>query len=293
MKLSRKRNSTRRDIIMINHCRGISMFQIGSIGYNHSHGADFCTDRPGGPGAWLFLLVKSSALFTINGVDHNIRPGTAVLLSPSTPCSYRASNGGYTDDWFYFGMTGEDLGALRGMGIEPDKPLFLGNVTELSSIIYTMTFEFYSASEYHNDIVKLYTEILFKLISRIVLQTSLGYCASVSRHEELSYLRARIYREPGELPNVSVLAEQTGMSVSSLEHLYKKAFGVSVMQDIMNSRTDYAKRLLLSTKMTVAEVAEKCGYASGFGFMKQFKSRTGMTPTEYRSKHAVGVSERR
>lgn len=269
------------------------MLQIGSIGYNHSHGNDFCTDRPAGPGAWLFLLVKSSALFTINGIDHDVSPGTAVLISPSTPCSYRAAGGGYTDDWFFFGMTDDDLNALKDMGIEPDKPLFLGDVTELSSIIYTMTFEFYSASKYHDDVVKLYTEILFKLISRMALRDDLESCVSVPRREELSYLRARIYREPGELPGVSVLAEQTGMSVSSLEHLYKKAFGVSVMQDIVNSRIDYAKRLLLSTKMTVAEVAEKCGYASGFGFMKQFKARTGMTPTEYRGGHAVGVAESR
>lgn len=267
------------------------MYQIGSIGYNHSHGKDFCTDRPGGPGAWLFLLVKSSALFTINGVDYDIRPGTAILLSPLTPCSYRAANGGYTDDWFYFGMTDEDLSMLKEMGIEPDKPLFLGNVTELSSIIYTMTFEFYSASKYHSDIVKLYTEILFKLISRIVLQNDSESRASVSRREDLSYLRSRIYREPGDLPGVAVLAEQTGMSVSSLEHLYKKAFGVSVMQDIVNSRIDYAKKLLLSTKMTVSQIAEKSGYQSSFGFMKQFKARTGMTPTEYRDGHAVGFMQ--
>ena len=268
------------------------MIKIGSIGYNHSHGADFRNDCPGGPGAWLFLLVKSTAFFTIGEIDYDVRPVTAVLLSPSTPCCYRAADGGYTDDWFYFGMTDDDIRMLKEMGIEPNKPLFLGNSEELSSIIYAMTSEFYSAARYHDDIVKLYTDILFKRISRII-QDSSAASASSPRQEELSYLRSRIYREPGSLPSVAVLAEQTGMSVSSLEHLYKKAFGVSVMQDIMNSRIDHAKKLLLSTKMTVAQVAEKAGYQSCFGFMKRFKRHTGMTPTEYRSSKAFGEAQSR
>ena len=264
------------------------MLQIGSIGYNHSHGADFRVERPNGPGAWLFLLIKSNAMFTINGIEYAIRPGTAVMLSPSAPCGYRAADGGYTDDWFYFGMTDDDIRSLKEMGIEPNKPLFLGNAAELSGIIYSMTSEFYSASRYHDDIVKLYTEILFKRISRILLQAASETSVLCTRREELSYLRSRIYREPGELPSVSVLAQQTGMSVSSLEHMYKRAFGISVMQDIVNSRIDYAKRLLLSTEMTVAQIAEKSGYRSSFGFMKRFKQHTGLTPTEYRSSQAIG-----
>ena len=58
-------------------------------------------ERPGGAGAWLFLLVKSEADFIIGGKEYAVQPGTAVLLSPKTPCRYSARCGGYADDWFY------------------------------------------------------------------------------------------------------------------------------------------------------------------------------------------------
>ena len=267
------------------------MIQIGSIGYNHTHGSDFCMERPDGAGAWLFLLVKSEADFIIGGKEYAVQPGTAVLLSPKTPCRYSASCGGYADDWFYFGMDKSDLEALKRGSIEPDKPIYLGSADELSGIIYLLTGEFYSASLYHDDIAKLYIELLFRKISRAVLEGERFRANNInlSHGEALSYLRTRIYREPGELPKIPVLAEQTGLCTSSLEHLYKKAFGVSIKQDILASRIDYAKRLLLTTNLSVAQIAEKLGYGSDYGFMKQFAKNVGMTPTEYRKTFALGV----
>ena len=59
-------------------------------------------------------------------------------------------------------------------------------------------------------------------------------------------------------------------------------FGVSVMTDVINGRYDRAKRLLSSTNLTVKQIAERCGYVSEYNFMRQFKSKCGKTPTEYR-----------
>ena len=59
----------------------------------------------------------------------------------------------------------------------------------------------------------------------------------------------------------------------------------------MASRIDYAKRLLLTTNLSVAQIAEKLGYGSNYGFMKQFAKNVGMTPTEYRRANAVKSSK--
>ena len=85
-----------------------------------------------------------------------------------------------------------------------------------------------------------------------------------------------------------MIAESFGMSLSSLEHLYKKTFNISIKQDIVNSRMICAKGLLLSTQLSVAEIGEKCGYRSSYGFMRQFKQYIGVTQTEYRNYQAVG-----
>ena len=43
-----------------------------------------------------------------------------------------------------------------------------------------------------------------------------------------------------------------------------------------------AKKLLLSTELSVAEVAERAGYADYRVFAKAFKKAEGATPSQYR-----------
>lgn len=91
-----------------------------------------------------------------------------------------------------------------------------------------------------------------------------------------------IHTEPERVMSIDEMAAAVNMSRSGFQHLYKKMFGISVINDVINGRLERAKRLLSSTDLTVAEIASKCGYATEYNFMRQFKSRTGKTPTEYR-----------
>ena len=266
------------------------MINIGSIGYNHTHKKDFCADNPNGPGAWLFLLIKTGAIMTLDKKKYDVRPGTIVIISPKTPCSYKPKKDIYTDDWFYFDDIGsDDIAELKELSIEINKPLYVGNYTEISGLLYTLTTEFYSANLYRSTLVELYTRILFRIISRsLICGTSSEGRISTDKKETIHYIRAWIYREPESIPFVEIISERFGMSLSSLEHTYKKTFGISIKQDIINSRINCAKHLLQSTTLTVAQIAEKTGYISCYGFMRQFKNSVGVTPTEFRKYQAVG-----
>lgn len=266
------------------------MIKIGAIGYNYCHKDNFCADNPNGPGAWLFLLIKSDAILTLNSREYVVKPGTVCIISPSTPCSYRAKKDEYTDDWFYFeGMDDEEAERLKNMNISIDEPIYIGSYTAVSGIIYTLTVEFYSTNIYHGEMVELYIQILFNMISRSIIEGTFSELGlSTALRENLHYIRTWIYHEPKNVPTVSILAKSFGMSLSSLEHLYTRFFGISIKQDIINSRMSCAKRLLLSTNFSVAEIGEKCGYQSSYGFMRQFKQYVGVTPTEFRKSQPVG-----
>ena len=222
------------------------MINIGSIGYNHTHNKDFCVDSPNGPGAWLFLLIKTDALLTLGKNHYTVRPGTIVIISPVTPCSYKAKKDVYIDDWFYFDDIGQDdIEELKAMCIEIDKPLYIGNYTEISGLLFTITTEFYSANLYRSTLVDLYTRILFKIISRNLIYGAASQTRiSKDKKETLYYIRTWIYREPENIPSVEIISERFGMSLSSLEHMYKKIFGISIKQDIINGRMNCAKHLL-------------------------------------------------
>ncbi|MBQ8960442.1 MAG: substrate-binding domain-containing protein [Ruminococcus sp.] len=102
------------------------------------------------------------------------------------------------------------------------------------------------------------------------------------RYRELSALRRKMQSSPEKLPSIDRICAEIGMSRSSLQKNYSAFFGNSVFDDLIRFRIEKAKRLLAETSLSIAEVAESCGYSSESYFMKQFKKLTGMTPTEFR-----------
>ena len=264
------------------------MIKIGSIGYNCSHPEGFSVDWKDGPGAFILLLVKTPAEFVLDKTKHDVKAGSVVVISPKTPTFYRPTGCEYIDDWFYFDTDNGEK-TLADFGIPVDQPAFIGAADILSTMIFDMTVEFYSSELYHEEIVDLLTEVFFKRLGRI-LTKKLTYKPGLpeEKRTELANLRMRIYNDPSALPTVTGIAEEMNISISGLEHLYKKAFGTSIISDIVNSRVSMAKKLLMSSKMQVSEVAERCGYNSCYSFMRQFKLRTGVTPTAFRKFAAYG-----
>ena len=105
----------------------------------------------------------------------------------------------------------------------------------------------------------------------------------LERYDVMFHMRNLIYGEPEKNYDVNTLAEGAVMSRSGFQHLYKKIFGVSVIEDVVESRIIRAKNLLRATNLSVKEIGEKSGYTNAYSFMRQFKERVGMTPTQYRN----------
>ena len=256
---------------------------IGAIGYNYTHEEDFRMNRPDGPGAWLFLLVKSDAIFYINGKRNLVKKNSYVLLQPKTPCLYQGANENYEDDWFFFNMTDEEKSELLEKGLVFDTPVFLGNIEEISSLIHQISYNHFSADIYHEEIKILLTSVLFlKTAQQAKSNIIQSPDALASKNDKLTYLRTRLFEEPALFSGIDEMADFMNLSRSGFQHLYSHTFGVSVIHDVIKGRIEKAKSLLSRTNFSVTEISTKCGYKSEFHFMRQFKKETGLTPTEFR-----------
>lgn len=255
----------------------------GTIGYNYSHGPDFVMDRPNGPGCYLMLIIKTPARFTVDGDEHDVRANSFIVFTPDTPCSYCAAEDVYTDDWIYFGGEEFDEQRFAELGIPLNTPVYLGDTEGLSQIIHILAFEHYSAEKFSREIEEHYMEIFLLRLSRLIQSgASVSSRMLMEKNHRMTQLRTVIFTQPDCVLSIDEMAEQMNMSRSGFQHLYKKMFGASVMSDVISGRTERAKRLLSSTNLTVAEISERCGYSNEYTFMRQFKSRVGKTPTEYR-----------
>ena len=82
--------------------------------------------------------------------------------------------------------------------------------------------------------------------------------------------------------SLSVLAEQFHLSSQYISQLFKSEIGVNFLAYLTNVRMEQAKKLLLSSDLPIAEVAERSGYGDYRVFTKVFKKSEGITPSQYR-----------
>ncbi|MBO4323943.1 MAG: helix-turn-helix domain-containing protein [Lachnospiraceae bacterium] len=83
---------------------------------------------------------------------------------------------------------------------------------------------------------------------------------------------------------ISDIAAQVNLSVSRFSTLFRKAFHTSPVSHLLYYRLHRCTILLLSTDLTVAEIAFSCGFDNLSNFNRQFRERIGSTPTAYRNK---------
>lgn len=86
-------------------------------------------------------------------------------------------------------------------------------------------------------------------------------------------------------PRKEFVAEQMGMNVRTLHR--KLADESTSYQDILDLlRQELAVQYLSNTELSVEEVARRLGFTESRSFIRYFKTFNGMTPGEYRNKHA-------
>lgn len=75
---------------------------------------------------------------------------------------------------------------------------------------------------------------------------------------------------------------QSSLSRRSLEHRFKKLIGRTPHEEIQRVRINAVKRLLSETQLSIAAIADRCGYEHGEYMTAVFRRVTGQTPSEYR-----------
>lgn len=84
---------------------------------------------------------------------------------------------------------------------------------------------------------------------------------------------------------LSSIAERFWVNPSYLSRYFKTYMGINIVQYIRSMRIFYAKSLLQSSDMSIAEVAEKVGVKSASHFSKIFENEVGESPSKFRKSY--------
>lgn len=95
----------------------------------------------------------------------------------------------------------------------------------------------------------------------------------------LTYLRSNLSREVTR----NETARAAGLSPGHLSHLLKERTGRSYTELLREYRLERACALLHNTTLSLAEVADQCGFCDQAYFSNVFRQMKGMTPRQWRS----------
>lgn len=127
-----------------------------------------------------------------------------------------------------------------------------------------------------------------------ILQYLLDYHSFLSQELEQLADRdmAQAFREPiqeymknhyGEEITLKDFAFMTGYSTYYFTRLFKKYFGCTMTNYLIEFRIEQSKELLISRTDSLGRIAEQCGFESTNYFSRCFRRKVGVTPTEYRN----------
>ncbi|MDR6157824.1 AraC family transcriptional activator of pobA [Chryseobacterium sp. SLBN-27] len=85
------------------------------------------------------------------------------------------------------------------------------------------------------------------------------------------------------LPTVQYLSDQLNISPGYLSDVLRTVIGKNAQQYIREKLTEKAKERLISTDLTVGEIAYELGFEHPQSFSKMFRVQTGLSPIEFRN----------
>jgi len=148
--------------------------------------------------------------------------------------------------------------------------------------------------EYHSNIDKFSQPVIINQIELLLNYSDRFYhrqfiTRKISTHQILTRLEEILieyfnndnFIEKG-LPTVQNIAQSLNLSPNYLSSLLKVLTGQSTQQHIHDKLIEKAKEKLSMTKLSISEIAYELGFEHSQSFSKLFKTKTSLSPMEYR-----------
>ena len=212
---------------------------------------------------------------TMEAGPHLIRSGQRVTMA-----GLYVGNGFFdaASDELVFGASEDFRHLLTSDFIYQELP----NVESLSSILR----QIYDCP-YHGFLETLYLESL--CLSAIVALTVHLHGGAVDRSPAPSGRRNLAHEarelldsDPDATPSTGALAKRLATNEATLRRCFKSAFGSTIVDYVRDRRLDSARTFVRDTRLQIAAIAYRTGYAHPANFATAYRRRFGCCPTDDR-----------
>ena len=236
----------------------------------------------------LWFVWAGQGRMWIDGNERELRPGTTVWMRPGR--RYEAEQD--PADRLGVNYVHFELRGPRGLPLSAFTPPFEYWATRQVEYVDTVMRRVIAlAGEPGGKAVT--AELLGALLLDLVREEAAGAAeeTGIDRHyrDLVQQVAAQIRENPGRAGSVGELARAAGYSVDHFSRIFLKITGMRPQDYAIQARMERARGLLAESDLTIGMIAEALGFEDIFFFSRQFRQRTGQTPTAFRR----GLRQRR
>lgn len=228
----------------------------------------------GKPNTLLWLVTGGSADLWMNDRKHVVRRGDFCIM-PSYGFKYKGRHDLTSPlevSWLFFWTLDEAGEALRTRGLE-GLP-FLTQLQDTRFLEGIMSRLIGSKGKTRKE------SWLRCLLEEVRLQS---HDRSISQADRAIYeLSQRIQSSPEQYLNLGDMCRELSISGDYLIRRFRRCLGVTPIELLIQSRTATARALLSASNLSIKQIAARLRYSDSFCFSRQFKSRVGVSPSQYR-----------
>jgi AraC family transcriptional regulator len=222
----------------------------------------------------LFVITSGELHFDYHN-RHFIAPEGTVVMLDCKQYHHYYSTGYVSFKFFHFQGSGSQ--AYCDMFVAMGNPVFFPNdFADINSIFLQMMYAFSVPSINIHRISLLIHTILCKLVAACQEKNS---TTEQIVNEVVQYINDHYT----EKLTVNQLASSCNLSVFYFIRLFERIHNCTPHEYILNMRLTHAKRLLLTTRMSVAEISVSVGFSTPSNFIRSFKSALSYTPHQFRT----------
>ena len=136
--------------------------------------------------------------------------------------------------------------------------------------------------EYSKTILKNYLAIFFMNLCRYKIEPSTYGMVGINDNPEILEAARYITDNFNQEITLDKMADRAGLSPSYFSRKFRSVTGMGMKEYLSFQRLKHAARLLISTTMSITDIALECGFSDSNYFKDAFKNMFGESPRAYR-----------
>jgi AraC-like DNA-binding protein len=239
----------------------------------------------------ISYVTQGEGTETINGVTHQMKPGTLSFIQPYQIHELYTRPGNTLILYnirFSHGLFAEleSKAELQQLLVtDPSLPSYRhfegGQAAAMQRSFEALYEEFNSSEKWRRLKMKVLLLDIMIAFDRAWNQTKTANETKTTKSLYLDVIRFIQHHFKEEL-TLNLVAGHFGISPAYLSALFRKKSGKTFVQQVQDVRLHHACGLLSSTAMKIADIAMESGYGSYNTFSRQFREQKGTTPNDYR-----------